>query len=128
MFLYINLKIIIMAAKTIYVSRVADTNAVKFRDSEGHKGIEITTDVNPDDYVIWEIDPKTQDVHKLFGIESRSEKSLLKYSPKPVEGAYVGKVRERDVYDGEIEDYAIYYQLEFDGPVLSQDPKLKMNK
>lgn len=120
-----------MGTKTIYVSRNGQSNNIKLRDSEGHNpgNDKITTDVNPGDIVIWEVDPNENDIYALKGIAKKSDSpaNLLTGTPQlQSNGSYSGQVVSNTNMTDQIEKYDVSYQIVVNGPTFTDDPKLRM--
>ncbi len=129
-----------MATRTIYVSLQGQGNSTNLRlvDSEGHDGInDITTNVDPDDTVIWEVNPNppagSQAIRSIDNVYKKTDVpdnyTLLISNPTPnAAGNYQGTVvpATQSPGSGKKESYSIDY-TRTNGTSGTDDPKLNMN-
>ena len=130
-----------MATKTIYVSLQGQGNSTNLRlvDSEGHDGVnDITTNVDPNDIVIWEVNPNppagSQAIRYITNVYKKTAPdptnySLLIANPTPNAARnFQGTVvpASQSPGSGKKESYSIDY-TRTNGTTGSDDPKLNMN-
>ena len=120
-----------MKTITIYVSRNGNSKNVKLRDSLGNNpgNNKLKTHVDPNDTIIWKIDPKEYNLFSLTGIKRKpsSGSILLKNPPlQQKDGSFKAEVISATNMGGRVEIYDVSFQIEAGGPVLTSDPKLKM--
>lgn len=113
------------------MSRNGNSNNIKLRDNEGHNpgNDNITTDVDPGDTVIWELDPNGSNLYSLNGIEKKASSQADLLTGHPVlqpDGSYKATVTHNPNLKGKKESYYIKYKITQDGTILTDDPKLKM--
>ena len=120
-----------MKTITIYVSRNGKSLQVKLRDSLGNNpgNNKLKTPVDPNDIIIWKIDPKEYNLFSLTGIKRKSSSGsiLLKNPPKKQkDGSFKAEVISATNMGGRVETYDVSFQIEAGGPILTDDPKLRM--
>jgi len=126
--------------KTIYVSRKGQSNNIKLRDSEGHQGgrgngnsgndDDITTSADYGNAIVWELDTNDHPVslYSLNGIFKKSDSpaDILVGTPAFYSGQYQATVLRDPALANQFETYNIKFQVDASGPVLEDDPKLKL--
>ncbi|HLO37443.1 MAG TPA: hypothetical protein VK173_03075 [Lacibacter sp.] len=124
---------------TIYVSVNGNSTNLRLRDSEGNNpgNDQLTTTVNPNDTVIWEVDPTPPPgANAIYCIDNVYKKpnndpnniTLLTGNPSNQgNGVFQATVVATSPGSGKQESYNIDYQITAGSSVLTDDPKLQMN-
>lgn len=124
-----------MAERIIYVSRNGRSNHLKLRDNQGHDpgNNELTTEVDPNDKVIWQLDTNSG-LSEIIGIkpsdsskpEYRDSQDLLAGPPKNNNGYWEATVVSSSPGRGKFENYMIGFKIPNDETEYWDDPKLQM--
>lgn len=126
-----------MAENIIYVSRNGNSHQLKLRDNQGHNpgNNKLTTEVNPNDPVIWQLD-ENSDISEITGIkasdpgkpEYRGSQNLLAGdATKEKNGAWKATVVSKSPGKGKFQNYMIGFKIPGDDTEYWDDPKLLMN-
>ncbi|ULQ55498.1 hypothetical protein KJS94_12675 [Flavihumibacter rivuli] len=122
---------------TIYVSRNGQSLNLKLRDNQGHNpgNSNLTTDVDPDDQVIWELD-EDSGLSELVGVEYSPPGTNPKYNnsvnffaapPQKQGDVIVGHIVGQSPGKGARLNYKIQFKIPGDSRTHEEDPKLQMN-
>lgn len=126
-----------MATNIIYVSRNGQSTKLRLRDNQGNNNVDkkdLTTKVNPNDTVIWQLD-QNSGLSEITGIrESDSTKPKYKNSQNLLTGP---AIRDNGVWRatvisqspgrGKFENYSIGFKIPGDDTEYWHDPKIEMN-
>lgn len=120
-----------MAVHNIYVSLKGDGPHLNFtEDQQTAEGLNFETVVNPGDTLVWQLAENSR-LHSLVGVriyDGAAGGTEMMRDVK-VEG---GKIEAtiytpKNVNHGEIhESYLVQYKKDAEGPMIEEDPKLKM--
>jgi hypothetical protein len=136
---------------TIYVSRNGNSNKLKLRDSENHNpgDDDLTTFVNPNDYVTWVLDspsspgfPPGSSFSPIASIVNIKIAIPTVGPPPKYQGSvpvliedpnnlldppnWVGTVRP-ELADNAFENYNIWFQVPGDNTIYQDDPIIRVN-
>ncbi|MEP6260177.1 MAG: hypothetical protein ABJ092_01270 [Gillisia sp.] len=124
-----------MAERIIYVSRNGRSHQLKLRDNQGHDpgNNDLTTEVDPNDTVIWKLDTNSG-LAEITGIkpsdsskpEYRDSQDLLAAPPKNNNGNWEATVVSSSPGRGKFENYMIGFKIPNDETEYWDDPKLQM--
>lgn len=124
-----------MATNIIYVSRNGNSHQLKLRDNQGHNpgNNKLTTDVEPDEPVIWQLD-EDSGLSEITGIkasdptkpEYRGSQNLLAGPAKNNKGVWEATVVSQSPGKGKFENYMIGFKIPGDDTEYWDDPKLQM--
>ncbi len=133
--LRLTIKLYIMAERIIYVSRNGQSHQLKLRDNQGHDpgNNDLTTDVDPNDTVRWELDTNSG-LEAITGIkpsdsskrEYRKSQNILAAPPKSENGTWNATVVSPSPGRGKFENYMIGFKIPNDATEYWDDPKLLM--
>lgn len=115
--------------RTIYVSKEANSNKLKLRDSENHDpgNDNLTTYVDPGDTVEWTLDGTTSGLSQLLKIKKKSDThQLLDSDPTKLNGIWQGTVKSPSPGKDKKEKYKIEYKVNGSDKKHSDDPVLQM--
>ncbi len=125
-----------MAENIIYVSRNGNSKELKLRDNQGHNpgNNKLTTCVNPNEPVIWQLD-KNSGLAELTGIKEsdpsepryKGSQNLLAGPATKENGVLRATVVERSPGKGKFQNYMIGFKIPGDDTVYWDDPKIEMN-
>jgi hypothetical protein len=131
----------------IFVSRAGMSTRLRLRDDKNDPGeAELTTEADPGDTIVWELDPKSTsnppkpgffpigsiiDIKRSKPTDSpRYANSVAVLDSDPIQGpngTFIGTVKNPSVGEGKAEDYMITYTLPGETGVFEQDPKIQMS-
>ena len=124
-----------MEPKIIYVSRKGRSLNLKLRDSLGNNpgNNRLTTEVDPNDTVIWQLDTNSG-LSEITGIKPsdsskrkyRDSQDLLAAPPKNNNGYWEASVVSSSPGRGKFENYMIGFKIPNDETEYWDDPKLQM--
>jgi hypothetical protein len=124
-----------MAERIIYVSRNGQSHELKLRDNQGNNpgNNKLTTEVEPNDTVKWELDSDSG-LSEITGIKEsdntqpryKESQNLLQGPPKKKGGSWEATVVAQSPGKRKFENYMIGFKIEGDPKEYWDDPKLQM--
>lgn len=124
-----------MARNIIYVSRNGNSHELKLRDNQGHNpgNNKLTTEVGPDEPVIWQLD-ENSGLSEITGIKSsdsnkqqyKGSQDLLAGPAKNNKGIWEATVVSQSPGKDKFQNYMIGFKIPGDDNEYWDDPKLIM--
>lgn len=123
-----------MGEKIIYVSRKGRSFELKLRDDKNNPGNnKLTTEVEPNDTVLWKLD-KDSGLSEITGVKEsdpnqpqyQGSQNLLEGKAKNENGAWKASILSKSPGKGKFQNYMIGFKIPGDDTEYWDDPKLLM--